>query len=246
MAGEWDRAIDAHRNACSLSGSEASLASLAYTQLESGRYADVVETLGEPALDPDSRPDLLTVRATAKLSLEDGTGAIKDWRRAFEAGFRDDELAATHVRLLLAEGREEEALAFLDKDVFVTEVVRAGLSGVVHAHMNEEDLAGRALSAMEAASFESADTAMIAAYLFLEIRGIGALQAYVEKARAEEVASPPLFTILGAVLLDAGDVDNALAAAEDGLALAPFDETLLDLKQATEMFAQGTQYEQAL
>ena len=96
------------------------------------------------------------IRATAKLSLDDRTVTIEDWRQAFEAGFRDDELAATHVRLLIVEGREEEALAFLDKDVFVTEVVRAGLSGVVRAHMNEEDLAGRALAAMEAALFDEA------------------------------------------------------------------------------------------
>ena len=118
--------------------------------------------------------------------------------------------------------------------------MRPGLNAVAYAHMNNEGLVTAALSDMEAVSFDSPDASLIAASIYFELRGVEALADYVEKARAAEVTSPLMFTILAATLYEAGQFDDALAAAEDGLALAPFDETLLTLRQSAQRFARSS------
>ena len=63
---------------------------------------------------------------------------------------------------------------------------------------------------------------------------------HVEKARAAEVTSPTSSTFLAAMLLEAGQFDDALAATEDGLVLTPFDETLLVLRDSEQRFARSS------
>ena len=238
--GELDRAIDAFESGYMLSRDEATLDSLVATQFRLERYTDIVEMLDDGIVHLDSGPGLIGARAMAKIMLEDTMGATEDLELAFEAGLRHDELAGTLVRLLLDQGRDEDAMAFIEDVDFDRTVMRPGLEAVAYAHMSNEELVTTALSEMEAVSFDSPDTSLIAASIYFELRGIEALADYVEKARAAEATSPLLFTILAATLLEAGQFDDALAAAEDGLVLAPFDETLLALRQSSQRFARSS------
>ena len=174
----------------------------------------------------DSGPGLIGARAMAKILLEDTVGGTKDLELAFEAGLRHDELAGTLVRLLLDQGRGEDTMAFIEDADFINAIMRPGLKAVAYAHVGNEGLVTAALAEMEAVSFDSPDASLIAASIYFELRGVEALADHVGKARAAEVTSPMLFTFLAATLLEAGQFDDALAAAEDGLVLAPFDEWL--------------------